>query len=133
LDAPFGLTNPAPCANGLVVVLVSTADVMRADLISDGSQVGCSCFMRRAMPAICGEDIEVPDMKSKSRLWLVGGATAAMTSLPGAAMSGLRMSPPVVVDGPLDENVVTSGTSGAAATSAGVGATIAAVAPAVPA
>src|SRR4029453_15163478 len=106
---------------------------MSADLISDGSQFGCSCFMRAPMPAICGEDIEVPDMKSKSRLWLVGGATAAMTSLPGAATSGLRMSPPVVVDGPLDENVVTSGTSGAAATSAGVGATIAAVAPAVPA
>ncbi len=51
---------------------------------------------------------------------MLGGATAAITSLPGAAMSGLRMSPPVVVDGPRDEKSVISGTFGAAASSAAV-------------
>ena len=80
------------------------------------------------MPAMCGEDIEVPDMKSQVRSWLLGGATAATTSLPGAAMSGLRMSPPVVVDGPRMENSVISGTCGAAASSVAVRATIFAVA-----
>ena len=80
------------------------------------------------MPAMCGADIEVPDMKSHVRPWLLGGATAATTSLPGAATSGLRMSPPVVVDGPRDEKSVISGTCGAAASSAAVSGTILAVA-----
>ena len=62
------------------------------------------------------------------RPWLNGGATAATTSMPGAAMSGLRMSPPVVVDGPRDEKSVISGTCGAAASSAAVSGTILAVA-----
>jgi hypothetical protein len=80
------------------------------------------------MPAICGEAIDVPDMKSQLRPWLLGGATAATTSLPGAAMSGFRMSPPVVVDGPREEKSVISGTCGATASSAAVSGTIFAVA-----
>ncbi len=83
------------------------------------------------MPAMWGDAMDVPDMKSQLRPWLLGGATARRsTSLPGAAMSGLRMSPPVVVDGPRDEKSVISGTCGAAASSAAVSGTILAVAPA---
>ena len=80
------------------------------------------------MPAMCGEAIDVPDMKSNMRPWAIGGAVSATTSLPGDAMSGLRMSPPVVVDGPRDEKSVISGTCGAAASSAAVSGTILAVA-----
>src|SRR4051794_8355715 len=97
---------------------------MSADLIIDGDQSGCSAITSAPIPAMCGEAIEVPDRKSKLRPWLNGGATAATTSLPGAAMSGFRMSPPVVVDGPREEKSVISGTWGAAACSAGVSATI---------
>ena len=43
-------------------------------------------------------------------------------------MSGLRMSPSVVTDGPRDENAAISGTCGAAASSAGVSGRIFAVA-----
>ncbi len=112
---------------------MSRALVISADLISDGSQPGCLAFISAPMPAMCGEDIDVPDMKSQLRPWLVGGATAATTSLPGAAMSGFKMSPSVVVDGPREEKSVISGTWGAAASSAGVSATIFAVGFAVPA
>src|SRR3954470_20046529 len=123
--APFGLTKPAPWANGSSALeTVSPALVMIADLISDGSHVGWSALTSAPMPAMCGEAIEVPDRKSNIRPWLLGGATAATTSLPGAAMSGLRMSPPVVVDGPRDEKSVISGTWGAAASSACVSGTI---------
>src|SRR5919112_6699772 len=121
--------KPAPCANGSSALeTVSMVLVIIADLISDGSQSGWRAIRSRPIPAICGEAIEVPDMKSQVRPWLVGGATAAMTSLPGAARSGFRMSPPVVVDGPRDEKSVISGTSGAAASSAAVSGTIFAVA-----
>src|SRR5262245_15396385 len=96
--------------------------------MSAGDQDGCSAFSSAPMPAMCGDDIDVPDMKSHDRPWFDGGATAATTSLPGAAMSGLRMSPPVVVDGPRDEKSVISGTCGAAASSAADSGTILAVA-----
>src|SRR3954454_1455999 len=121
--------NPAPCANGSPALeTVFPAVVIIADLISDGSHVGWAALRRSPMPAMCGEAIDVPDMKSQVRPWLLGGATAAITSLPGDAMSGLRMSPPVVVDGPRDEKSVISGTCGAAASSAVVSGTILAVA-----
>src|SRR6185437_13989839 len=102
---------------------------MIADFTSDGSQLGYLAISSAPIPAMCGDAIDVPDMKSHDRLWFDGGATAATTSLPGAAMSGLRMSPPVVVDGPRDEKSVISGTCGAAASSAVVSGTIFAVAP----
>src|SRR3954471_6005278 len=101
---------------------------MIADLISDGSHVGWSALTSAPMPAMCGEAIEVPDRKSNIRPWLLGGATAATRAWRGAAMSGLRMSPPVVVDGPRDEKSVISGTWGAASSSACVSGTILAVA-----
>src|SRR6185437_10957729 len=101
---------------------------MIADFTSDGSQFGYLAISSAPIPAMCGDAIDVPDMKSHDRLWFDGGATAATTSLPGAAMSGLRMSPPVVVDGPRDEKSVISGTCGAAASSAVVSGTIFAVA-----
>src|SRR3954470_8210997 len=101
---------------------------MSADLISEGSQPGCCALSRAPMPAMCGAAIEVPDRKSQDRPWLNGGATAATTSLPGAATSGFRISPPVVVDGPREEKSVISGTLGAAASSAAVSGTILAVA-----
>ncbi len=60
---------------------------------------------------MCGDAIEVPESRSHIRPASVTGEIPARTSTPGAAMSGLRMSPPVVVDGPRDENSATSGTS----------------------
>ena len=104
--------------------------VINADLISDGSHVGWAALMRAPRPAMCGDAIDVPEIRSQSRPKWKGGATAAMMSTPGAAMSGLRMSPSVVVDGPRDENAAISGTCGAAASSAAVSGTILAVAPA---
>ena len=112
---------------------MSRALVISADLISDGSQLGCRALISAPMPAMCGEAIDVPEMKSKLRPKWNGGATAARTSTPGAAMSGFRMSPPVVVEGPREEKSVISGTFGATASSPAVSATIRAVAPAVPA
>src|SRR4051794_31675311 len=56
--AGFGLTNPAPCANGsLALETVSRADVMIADLISDGSQVGWAALRSAPIPAMCGDAI----------------------------------------------------------------------------
>src|SRR4051794_20419147 len=66
--APFGLTKPAPCANGsLALETVSPALVIIADLISEGSQSGCRALRRAPMPAMCGDAIDVPDMKSQIR------------------------------------------------------------------
>ena len=42
-----------------LTTLVS-ADVIRADLICPGDQVGCVARRRIAAPATCGDDIEVP-------------------------------------------------------------------------
>ena len=80
------------------------------------------------MPAMCGDAMDVPEIRSKLRPKWNGGATEARMSTPGAAMSGFRKSPSVVTEGPRDENVATSGTCGAAASSAAVSGTILAVA-----
>lgn len=37
--------------------------VIRADLIAAGDQLGWKDFTKAAMPAACGQDMEVPDMK----------------------------------------------------------------------
>src|SRR5215213_3207012 len=75
---------------------------MSADLISAGDHVGCASLSRAATPATCGLAIDVPLSRSNDRP--VSGETAARMSTPGAATSGLRMSPPALVLGPRDEN-----------------------------
>ncbi len=51
---------------------------------------------------MCGVAIDVPDIIAKVPS-CSAGETAAITSVPGAAMSGLIRSPPLSVDGPDDE------------------------------
>src|SRR5688500_6793056 len=80
------------------------APVMIADLIAIGDQSGWRCLIRIARPAMCGLDIDVPDMKPYvSPNCVAYGATDASTSTPGAVMSGLRMSPYAICAGPSDE------------------------------
>ncbi len=66
--AAFGFTLPAPWANGSPALeTVGRALVIIADLISDGSQSGWRAISRVPMPAMCGDAMEVPDMKSQVR------------------------------------------------------------------
>jgi hypothetical protein len=82
---------------------------MSADLIHIGDQVGLAPRMSAATPAMCGLDIEVPELVlNRFPAWF-GGATAAMTSTPGAVMSGFRTSPPPAIAGPREENAAISG------------------------
>jgi hypothetical protein len=46
---------------------VSRVVVISADLISDGSHVGWAAFSRAPMPAMCGDAMDVPEIRSQSR------------------------------------------------------------------
>src|SRR3954468_3034987 len=73
-------------------------------------QSGCFCLISSERPAIWGEDMDVPLSRSQRRPpWFVG-ATAARTSTPGAAMSGLSRSP-VARLGPREEKPAMLGAS----------------------
>src|SRR6476646_1610498 len=77
------------------------AVVMRADLTHIGDHDGWACMTSAAMPEMCGADIDVPDSALKLLpLGSPAGETAAMTSTPGAVMSGLSRSPPPAIAGP---------------------------------
>ena len=113
MTAELGTTWPEPNANGvpgMAVPSVRTCEalVMIADLIIIGVQSGWAWTSRAAMPAMCGELIDVPDRKSKLRPASTG-ETAASTSTPGAMTSGLSRSPEPVRAGPREENEATSG------------------------
>src|SRR5688572_943165 len=109
------------------VLSVVVAVVMSADLTHIGDQVGLALMSNAARPATCGEDIDVPEMTSKS--WpRVPGAYAATMSTPGAVMSGLSRSPLPAIAGPVDEKPAICGArTGRSSTSE-----IEAVAPGVP-
>lgn len=63
--------------------------VTSADLIAAGDQFLCTDLIRAAMPAIWGQDIEVPDSSANPLLFpKPNGIYAATMSTPGAAMSG---------------------------------------------
>src|SRR5262245_17190641 len=81
--------------------------VINADLIHIGDQSGCLLRDSAAIPEMCGADSEVPD--SELKLLPVAGATAAMTSTPGAVMSGFSRSPPPALAGPNDEKPAIAG------------------------
>src|SRR5512135_3404020 len=68
-------------------------------------------MINAAMPAMCGLDIEVPDSASYRLPLSATGETAAMTSTPGAVMSGFSRSPPPARAGPFDENAAIAGAS----------------------
>src|SRR5215468_5498393 len=87
---------------GLPWLSICDAVVISADLMVIGSQLGLALLSRAAMPAMCGLDIEVPDSALKL-LPSLAGEIAAMTSTPGAVMSGFSRSPPPARDGPTDE------------------------------
>ena len=87
------------------------AVVIIADLIAIGDQFGCLAMSSAAMPAMCGLDIEVPDSASYRLPLSATGETAAMTSTPGAVMSGFSRSPPPASAGPFDENAAMAGAS----------------------
>ena len=89
---------------------VSYAVVIIADLIAMGVALGLTPRYSPARPAMCGDDIEVPDRKSQSRPPLGPGATAAMTLTPGAVMSGLSRSLSLDSAGPREEKLATWGT-----------------------
>ena len=66
LIARFARTEPAPRSNGVAGVTPSsfstfcTDEVINADLIWPGVQLGCAAFSSAATPAECGLDIDVP-------------------------------------------------------------------------
>lgn len=72
--------------------------VIMADLITEGLQPGCIALRRPAMPAICGQDIEVPDSELKGTrllskampVGLVASEYAARMLTPGAVISGYK-------------------------------------------
>jgi hypothetical protein len=70
-----------------VVPSVSAEVVRSADATAPGDQDGCAARSFAAMPATCGEAIEVPEYASKSRPPAIGD-TAATTSTPSATRSG---------------------------------------------
>src|SRR5581483_4088408 len=84
---------------------------MMADLMTIGPQLGCLLFSSAARPATCGAAIDVPERASKSRPASLTGDMPAMTSTPGAVMSGLSRSPPPVSAGPKDEKLAIAGAS----------------------
>src|SRR5262245_39545672 len=84
---------------------------MIADLIIIGLHVGCLLRNNAARPATCGAAIEVPDKASKSRPASLTGDMPAMTSTPGAVMSGLSKSPLPTKAGPNDEKLAINGAS----------------------
>ncbi len=87
---------------------VCTDEVISADLISAGVQVGCDALTSAETPAACGLDIEVPAIAWKrfpggplsAVVWSGCGVMPASTWTPGAVTSGLIQSP----SGPRDEN-----------------------------
>src|SRR5690349_851506 len=138
-NAEPGVTWPAPKSSGVALPPARwiglpwlsswLAVVISADLIAVGDQVGFLLLISAAIPEMCGVAMEVPDSRSKSWPLCPGGATAASTSTPGALMSGLSRSPPLLTDGPIDEKSAMTGASFFTA----VAAEIAAVGFAVPA
>ena len=103
--------------------------VIIADRTAVGDQVGFLLRIRAAIPAMCGVAIEVPDSRSHRLPSWFAGETAASTSTPGAMMSGFSRSPPLLGDGPREENAATAGASALTCTPADS----APVGPAVPA
>src|SRR5439155_18824844 len=117
-----GRTWPAPKSSGLALPPKSyaiglpwlsscPAVVIIADRTANGDQVGFLLRMRAAIPAMCGVAIEVPDSRSHRLPSWFAGDTAASTSTPGAMMSGFNRSPPLLGDGPREENAATAGAS----------------------
>src|SRR6266508_2009419 len=107
LIARFARIDPAPVLNGSAGLTPSglrTAwidDVISADLIWPGVQVGWAALTSADTPAPCGEDIDVPAMAMNRS---PGGPLAmapdhgcglrpARISIPGAVTSGLSQSP----------------------------------------
>src|SRR4051812_9539006 len=83
-------------------------EVISADLISAGDQLGCRLLITAAMPLRCGVDMDVPDSMKKARLTsstnsgcISLGAHAARMFMPGPEMSGFRM-PGLALLGPRD-------------------------------
>ena len=70
---------------------------MITDLTCIGDQVGCACRTRAATPAVCGEAIDVPEMRVEPVP--VPTATDGMDT-PGAATSGFWALSPL--RGPLE-------------------------------
>ena len=70
--------------------------------------MGYLSFNKAARPATCGEDMDVPLSRSKSRP-AIAGETAAKISCPGAIKSGLSKSPPPAVSGPREEKEAVNG------------------------
>ena len=110
--------EPAPSSNAFaglrfpsasVTVASCTDEVIRADLICPGVQLGCTALTRAETPAECGLDMDVPAMIWNR--WPGGpeatsmgrGVLPARIWMPGAVTSGLRKS----VEGPREENDVT--------------------------
>src|SRR5262245_61145100 len=96
---------------GLPALSVWLAVVIIADLTAIGDQPGFLPMSNAARPAMCGLGIEVPDSASYRLPLSATGDTAAITSTPGAVMSGLSRSPPPARAGPLDENAAMAGAS----------------------
>src|SRR3954447_3216216 len=106
---------PAPMLNGSasrapVAVRTLPAVAIIADLIVAGDQFGRLPRISAATPAMCGDAIDVPDSGPNVPPPFGPGARAATMSTPGAAMSGLTRSPPLVRSGPREENPATTGT-----------------------
>src|SRR2546421_6109272 len=120
-NAGAGVRCPAPKSSGVALAPARwiglpslsswLAVVMMADLMAIGDQVGCLLLMSAATPEMCGVAMEVPDSTSNAWPLWPGGATAARTSTPGALMSGLSRSPPLLRDGPADEKSAITGAS----------------------
>src|SRR5262245_39043428 len=82
---------------------------MIADLTAIGDRDGFLLRISAAMPAMCGVAMEVPDSRSHSLPSWLAGDTAASTSTPGPMTSGLSRSPPLLGEGPREENEATPG------------------------
>ena len=125
LTARSARIEPAPMSNtpaGVVPSSLTTActdEVMSADLIISGVQVGWAALTSAETPAECGLDIDVPAI-AMNRLpvgplsavvWSGCGVVPASTCTPGAVTSGLIQSPV----GPRDEKLaITSACAGLA-------------------
>src|SRR5690606_39224420 len=82
-------TRSGPYAGPVPLSPANTSCVavfMTAALICCGVHVGCVCATSAAMPATCGEDIEVPEYVTRSS---PVPEAAELMSVPGAATSGL--------------------------------------------
>src|SRR5689334_11871714 len=113
LTARSARIEPAPMSNASAGVTPSslttvwTDEVISADLIIGGVQVGWAALTSAETPAACGLDIEVPAIAMNrfpggplsAVVWSGCGVVPASTWTPGAVTSGLIQSP----SGPRDE------------------------------